>query len=79
MKMVALGLLACCSVSLTSVGLASYADDRAEIENLSNRYMVAVDAGDWGARECTCTALVANKTTIHKTETRIYRRIDIPP
>src|SRR6185437_5340910 len=25
---------------------ASYADDRAEIENLSNRYMVAVDAGD---------------------------------
>ena len=27
-------------------GLAGYADDRAEIENLSNRYMVAVDAGD---------------------------------
>jgi len=26
--------------------LASYADDRAEIENLSNRYMIAVDAGD---------------------------------
>ena len=26
--------------------LASYADDRAEIVNLSNRYMVAVDAGD---------------------------------
>jgi ketosteroid isomerase-like protein len=26
--------------------LASYADDRAEIENLSNKYMVAVDAGD---------------------------------
>jgi hypothetical protein len=25
---------------------AGYADDRAEIENLSNRYMVAVDAGD---------------------------------
>jgi ketosteroid isomerase-like protein len=25
---------------------ASYADDRAEIVNLSNRYMVAVDAGD---------------------------------
>jgi hypothetical protein len=25
---------------------ASYADDRAEIENLSNKYMVAVDAGD---------------------------------
>src|SRR5690606_41106154 len=25
--------------------LASYVDDRAEIENLSNRYMTAVDAG----------------------------------
>jgi uncharacterized protein (TIGR02246 family) len=28
---------------------ASYADDRAEIENLSNRYMIAVDAGDMDA------------------------------
>ena len=37
------GILACC---LSSVVLASYADDRAEIENLSNRYMIAVDAGD---------------------------------
>jgi ketosteroid isomerase-like protein len=35
--------LVCCAPVLT---LASYADDRAEIENLSNRYMVAVDAGD---------------------------------
>ena len=35
-------LLSCVSAS----ALASYADDRAEIENLSNRYMVAVDAGD---------------------------------
>lgn len=26
--------------------MSRYADDRAEIENLSNRYMVAVDAGD---------------------------------
>jgi ketosteroid isomerase-like protein len=26
--------------------MAGYADDRAEIENLSNQYMVAVDAGD---------------------------------
>lgn len=26
--------------------LAGYADDRAEIENLSNKYMVAVDSGD---------------------------------
>ena len=29
-----------------SPAFAGYADDRAEIENLSNRYMVAVDAGD---------------------------------
>ncbi len=36
-------VLWCC---LTGTALASYADDRAEIENLSNRYMVAVDAGD---------------------------------
>jgi hypothetical protein len=32
--------------SFPAIGLAGYADDRAEIENLSNRYMVAVDAGD---------------------------------
>jgi ketosteroid isomerase-like protein len=31
---------------VASTALAGYADDRAEIENLSNRYMVAVDAGD---------------------------------
>lgn len=31
---------------LSSIGIAGYADDRAEIVNLSNRYMVAVDAGD---------------------------------
>src|SRR5690606_37563897 len=30
----------------SAVALASYADDRAEIENLSNRYTIAVDAGD---------------------------------
>lgn len=36
-------ILACCACG---VALASYADDRAEIENLSNRYMVAVDSGD---------------------------------
>jgi len=39
-----------CAASLlllvSGVCLASYADDRAEIENLSNKYMVAVDAGD---------------------------------
>jgi ketosteroid isomerase-like protein len=31
---------------LSALAWASYADDRAEIENLSNKYMVAVDAGD---------------------------------
>ena len=31
---------------LSAAAFASYADDRAEIENLSNRYMIAVDAGD---------------------------------
>jgi ketosteroid isomerase-like protein len=34
------------SVAIAGTALAGYADDRAEIENLSNRYMVAVDAGD---------------------------------
>jgi ketosteroid isomerase-like protein len=34
------------SLFLSGNAFASYADDRAEIENLSNRYMVAVDAGD---------------------------------
>ena len=37
---------AAASLAISTVGLASYADDRAEIENLSNRYMVAVDSGD---------------------------------
>jgi hypothetical protein len=32
--------------SLSAVVWADYANDRAEIENLSNRYMVAVDHGD---------------------------------
>jgi ketosteroid isomerase-like protein len=31
---------------LAGTASAGYADDRAEIENLSNKYMVAVDAGD---------------------------------
>jgi len=35
--------LACC---LAGTALAGYADDRAEIENISARYMIAVDAGD---------------------------------
>src|SRR5580692_5910371 len=33
-------------VFLSGNAFAGYADDRAEIENLSNRYMVAVDSGD---------------------------------
>jgi uncharacterized protein (TIGR02246 family) len=41
-----LALAASCLLSLTGTSFASYADDRAEIENLSARYMVAVDAGD---------------------------------
>ena len=41
---VALGAALFCGLS--GAVLASYADDRAEIENLSNRYMIAVDAGD---------------------------------
>jgi ketosteroid isomerase-like protein len=32
--------------TVTTLAWAGYADDRAEIENLSNKYMVAVDAGD---------------------------------
>ena len=32
--------------AIAPVSFASYADDRAEIENVSNRYMIAVDAGD---------------------------------
>jgi ketosteroid isomerase-like protein len=41
-------ILAGLTVALMGVGSAwaGYADDRAEIQNLSNRYMVAVDAGD---------------------------------
>ena len=46
MKKVAQVAVALGSMWLSSLAMASYADDRAEIENLSNRYMVAVDAGD---------------------------------
>jgi uncharacterized protein (TIGR02246 family) len=41
---IGLGFVALCMAP--SLAMAGYADDRAEIENLSNRYMVAVDAGD---------------------------------
>jgi len=46
MKKIVLGMGAALLCGLSISALASYADDRAEIENLSNRYMVAVDAGD---------------------------------
>ncbi|MDR2214418.1 MAG: nuclear transport factor 2 family protein [Nevskiaceae bacterium] len=39
-------LAAAFALLLPGMTKAGYADDRAEIENLSNRYMVAVDAGD---------------------------------
>lgn len=34
------------AMAASTVAFGGYADDRAEIMNLSNRYMVAVDAGD---------------------------------
>jgi ketosteroid isomerase-like protein len=46
MKKVAVALASCWAVWVCNVAFAGYADDRAEIENLSNKYMVAVDAGD---------------------------------
>jgi len=46
MKKLFAAAVAALLVCFPMIGLASYADDRAEIENLSNRYMVAVDAGD---------------------------------
>ena len=39
-------VVAALSLLLGPLAWAGYADDRAEIENLSNKYMVAVDAGD---------------------------------
>ena len=46
MKHVVVSICACILCGLSTASLAGYADDRAEIENLSNRYMIAVDAGD---------------------------------
>ena len=46
MKSFIVGAAASSLLAASGACLASYADDRAEIENLSNRYMVAVDAGD---------------------------------
>ncbi|MEO6367599.1 MAG: nuclear transport factor 2 family protein, partial [Steroidobacteraceae bacterium] len=42
MKKLIIGAL----LAFVPLAWAGYADDRAEIENLSNKYMVAVDAGD---------------------------------
>ena len=46
MKKIITGITAALLYCLSAAALAGYADDRAEIQNLSNRYMVAVDAGD---------------------------------
>lgn len=46
MKRLILAAGACVALALSNSALADYANDRAEIENISNRYMVAVDAGD---------------------------------
>ena len=46
MKKIMTGLFLTASLITTSLVFAGYADDRAEIENISNKYMVAVDAGD---------------------------------
>ena len=47
MKLLAAGLGAALLVLVSAPATAqSYADDRAYIENISNRYMTAVDAGD---------------------------------
>jgi hypothetical protein len=40
------GMAVLAASTLATLAWAGYADDRAEIENLSNKYMVAVDAGD---------------------------------
>ena len=46
MKKAALGISSLLLCLMAVPALADYANDRAEIENLSARYMVAVDAGD---------------------------------
>jgi ketosteroid isomerase-like protein len=46
MKKAALGISSWLFFLIAGPALADYANDRAEIENISNRYMVAVDAGD---------------------------------
>jgi ketosteroid isomerase-like protein len=45
-KRLGVAMLALATGLAAAVAHAGYADDRAEIENLSNKYMVAVDSGD---------------------------------
>ena len=46
MKKIIISLTSLLFCFISATALAGYADDRAEIVNISNRYMVAVDAGD---------------------------------
>ena len=46
MRRIIVATVAAIAVSLGGVAVAGYADDRAEIQNLSNRYTMALDAGD---------------------------------
>jgi ketosteroid isomerase-like protein len=46
MKQMKLIVSAIVALLFSGLAFANYADDRAEIENLSNRYMIAVDVGD---------------------------------
>ena len=46
LKRASVGLSAALMVCASVATFAGYADDRAEIENVSARYMIAVDAGD---------------------------------
>ena len=46
MRGIIIATVAAIAASLGGAAFAGYADDRAEIQNLSNRYMMALDAGD---------------------------------
>lgn len=46
MRQSALGIGSALFFLIAAPALADYANDRAEIENISNRYMIALDAGD---------------------------------
>ena len=55
MKYALLSLATVLACALSTATLAGYADDRAEIENLSNRYMIEVDSGDMDSVMATWT------------------------